>query len=337
MNGHITNRLTARVPVVRKNLYVAVHRPVPQIAKQPAAVAALVRQPDRQVVQQRAIAIQQTVATPRSVAVPVRRKNLQQQRTRQQQQQPQSRSQQILPRRQPKYITADVSREDLEQIKNIRGLGRNRVLVIVGNGPSVNEVDLRLLANQPDIDIMSINKPDSRVWPSRYWMFCDLSQLRRHRSLWENYNGTIFNSTSIGSRRPGTIQMKNLGGTGFSRDLFKGYHIGRSSVFAAMQIALWLDYAHVYIVGCDMCAVNGQMHFYGVNPDVDPETRQARFAAEADHYDKAADILNEHERKKYTFCSSYLDWPFAERFNKIDHKVAVETILAAAKSENRNV
>jgi len=232
-----------------------------------------------------------------------------------------------------RYLTADITKVDVQLLMNVRRIGVGRVLVIAGNGPSLNEVDLALLKDHERIDIMSINKPDQRVWPTRYWLFCDNSQLRRHRTVWENYNGTIFNSTGIKQRRPGTIFMKHLGGLGFSRDVCRGFHIGRSSVYAAMQVALWLDYDEIFIVGCDMCDVDGKTHFYGINPDVRPEDRIGRFAKEASHYANCAEILNADERKRYTFCSSYLNWPFVEKFNKMDHKLAAAHILERANQK----
>ena len=51
--------------------------------------------------------------------------------------------------------------------------------------------------------------------------------------------------------------------------------------------------------------INGKLHFYGVNPDVDPQIRKDRFKNEAKHYSYAAKQLSEEERSLFTFCSSY--------------------------------
>lgn len=77
--------------------------------------------------------------------------------------------------------------------------------------------------------------------------------------------------------------------------------------------------------------LNGQLHFYGTNPDVNPDVRKDRFQKEAEYYDYAADVLNEDERRKYTFCSSENPWDFVKRFNKMDHKIAVPVIVAHAE------
>jgi len=227
-------------------------------------------------------------------------------------------------RRKPqvKYVTRDVSSESLSKIRKLQGIGTNKILVIVGNGPSISEAPLEKLANIDNIDILSINQPDKRVWPTKYWAFFDSSQLKRHKELWNNYDGTIFNSTAIKNQKDLSMQFKNIGGQGFSRDLSSGLYIGRSSVYASMQLALWMNYSHTYIFGCDMNpeGLDGKLHFYGVNPDVDPKNRADRFAKEAEHYDVAARVLSEEERSKFTFCSDYNHWEFVSKFNRASHK-----------------
>jgi hypothetical protein len=230
---------------------------------------------------------------------------------------------------QVRYISQNIDNDSLAKIKQLKNSGRNRILIIIGNGPSINEVDLASLKTHSNIDTLSINKPDERVWPTTYWAFFDMSQLRRHEDLWNNYNGIIFNSTAIKRQREMGLQVKNLGGKGFSKDLIKGLHIGRSSVYAAMQIGLWMNYEHIYIFGCDMNpdGMNGRLHFYGTNPDVKPEVRKERFKKEAEYYEFAADILKDEDRKRYTFCSSENKWPFVDRYNKLEHKKAISHII----------
>jgi hypothetical protein len=99
-----------------------------------------------------------------------------------------------------------------------------------------------------------------------------------------------------------------------------------------MQIAAWMQYNHVYIFGCDMNpeGLNGQLHFYGKNPDVDPTVRKERFTKEAEFYDFAADTMTEEERSKFTFCSSYNHQSFVNKFNKLDHKEAIDIVIKQA-------
>jgi hypothetical protein len=232
-----------------------------------------------------------------------------------------------------KYLSAEPVPESLGKIGSIRKLGLKRILVIIGNGPSILEAPLEQLRDLPNVDVLTINKPDSRVWPTKYWAFFDHSQFVRHEDLWNSYEGYIFNSTSIKRQKASSMQFRNIGGKGWSRDLLKGLHIGRSSVFASMQIAMWMQYSHVYMFGVDMNpqGIDGKLHFYGQNPDVDPEVRKQRFFKEAEFYDFAADQLTEAERKMFTFCSSYNHHAFVSKFNKMSHRDAVEHIAQHAR------
>jgi hypothetical protein len=232
-----------------------------------------------------------------------------------------------------RYITRGVSPESKAKITAIRNDGKGKVLIIIGNGPSISEAPLGKLRNKPQIDSLSVNQPDEPLWPTTHWSFFDGSQMRRHEALWTNYGGNIFNSTAIKKQKQKSMQFKNLGGHGFSRDMTQGLHIGRSTVYASMQIALWMGYEHTYIFGCDMNpdGLDGKLHFYGVNPDVDPENRANRFQKEAEHYNTAAKTLSPEERAKFTFCTEYNPWPFVKEFNQMSHK-NIDAILEHAGS-----
>jgi hypothetical protein len=230
-----------------------------------------------------------------------------------------------------RYNNKDVSELSKKKIREIHNAGSGKVLLIIGNGPSIKEVELQKLRGHNKIDMMSINKPDSRLWPTEYWLFCDTSQYKRHEDLWTDYSGHIINTTAIRHQKPNSLQVKNIDGVGFSKDLVKGFYVGRSSVYAAMQVGLWLNYDHIYIFGCDMAAVKidgkEMLHFYGVNPDVKPKNRAARFDNEAKHYRHAANDLPDAIRSRFTFCSIYNKYDFVNKFNRMDHRKAVEKIL----------
>lgn len=225
-----------------------------------------------------------------------------------------------------KRITSDVPEKDIKAIVKLKDTCKNRILVIMGNGPSLAEVDTSKLVGLDYVDTLIVNKPDERCWPTTYWVFFDASQYQRNKDKWDNYNGIAFVSNAIKVERPRSIKLKNVASGGFQRDLSKGVHIGRSSVYASMQIGMWLGYQRIYILGCDMVDVAGKVHYYGVNPDVNPEERKKRFDGEAKFYADATKSLSEAERNNIIFCSSYLKYQFANKYQKIDHKFAVEFI-----------
>lgn len=236
--------------------------------------------------------------------------------------------QKIKKAKQVSYVTTDITPHSIQNISKIRNTGTGKILAILGNGPSLNEIDTRVIKDL-NIDILSINHPDPRVWPTKYWAFFDSSQMRRHTNIWDSYDGLIFNSTAIKKQKEKSMQFRSLRTKGFSRDLIKGIHIGRSSVYASMQIALWMNYDRIFIFGMDMNpnGINGQLHYYGTNPDTDPSSRIKSFEKEAENYEFAAtQVLTEEERKRFYICSDYNNWPFAKLFNKISHKTAITTI-----------
>jgi hypothetical protein len=214
-------------------------------------------------------------------------------------------------------------------INRLKSVGVGRALVIIGNGPSISTVNLGDLKDKKQIDICSINNPDMRVWPTQYWSFFDSSQYRRHKGLLADFKGVLLTGSSIESCHPNHLRLRNLGLQTFSQDLMKGLAIGRSSVFAALQVAEWMKYDEIYVFGVDMDAkgIDGKLHFYGTNPDVPPHVRVERFKAEADCFMLAVDNLSEERRKSIHFCSEYNTWPFVKHFGSHSASEGLDLVL----------
>lgn len=234
------------------------------------------------------------------------------------------------PQRQSNIIQhAPITSVEIHRIQQLQHKGQGRSLVILGNGPSLAEIDVSQLQSLHKTDTMAINHADDRVWPTTYWAFCDISQYRRHADRMRSYAGTLINSTSVPPHGQTQVRIKNRVGYGFSEDLTQGYHIGRSTVYAAMQVAHWMAYERVYILGIDMnpAGHEGKFWYYGQNPDVKPAQRGQRFQEEANNYQWAADHLDPQVRAKYWFCSAYNPWQFVKSFNHLDHRVSIQHIL----------
>jgi hypothetical protein len=217
-------------------------------------------------------------------------------------------------------------------VTDLKNSGIGKILIMVACGPSIMEVDLPKLIDHPLVDFMSINKPDPRRGTTKYWVFCDQSQYTRNREVFDKYTGTLINAWSVRARHPNQVLIRNRSGKGFSKNLSQGYFIGRSTTFANMQTAFWMNYDKVYIFGCDMCKPpnSESLHFYGRNQDVEPAVRAKRFAKEAEHYLNGSKQMTAEERAKFVFCSEYNPWPFVNEFSKMDHRVAVDHILGEA-------
>jgi len=232
-----------------------------------------------------------------------------------------------------KFIHEETTAESIQKIKRLRNIGVGKVLAIVANGPSVLDVKNIELLNDDRIDVMSINKPYHKLWPTKYWSFYDPSQFRRHQDLWESYNGTIINGTGVKRQKANSLQVKSIGGKGFSFDLLKGLHIGNSTVYASMQFAVWMNYDKVYIFGVDMNVDedNNKLYFYGQNPDIKSDDRKKRFANEAAHYLYASENLDNDTLNKFVFCSSRNKWPFVNKFHNLNENEAVSHLLSSLK------
>jgi hypothetical protein len=210
-----------------------------------------------------------------------------------------------------------------DKLLNLKDSGVGRYLVILACGPSVKYAKIEQFKDHPFIDVMTINKPNMRLWPTKYWAFCDQSQYKRNMNHFKSYRGTLINASSVKVDKDNQVIIRNIHGRGFSKDLLNGYYLGRSTTYANLQTAHWMNYDKVFIFGCDMAKV--------VNPDVREKIRESRFQFEAEHYDVAAEQLSAGRRKRFYFCSRHNPWPFIKKFNKMDERTAVGEIIEMAE------
>lgn len=235
-------------------------------------------------------------------------------------------------RRPPPVVTslqAELTPDQVQTIRNLRGTGLGKYLVILGNGPSLSDIDTTKLKNVESLYLCTINVPDERCWPTNYWAFYDRTQYHRHKERYHSYTGTLFNSTGIKESNQHSIKFRNISGIGFSQDPSKGIYIGMSSVYATLQIATYMTFNKIFVVGCDMNpnVDVGRTHFYGVNPDVVPQERRNRFEKEANWYNHMAENVDASIRNKIVFCSKGLNtWPFMNSFHSVTPSETVDFI-----------
>jgi hypothetical protein len=242
------------------------------------------------------------------------------------------------------FVTAagDGSNSHAERLLALKESARGRVLIIVANGPGHSEADLEKLLDQPLIDFMAVNKPDSRIWPPRFWAFSDESQSIAHRDLLQQYDGTIFNTGAVKTLPAHAIIVKGSR-RGFQTNLVThGAHVGGTTTHFAMQLAAWLGYDHVYIFGLDMSrGADGKLYSWGSNLSVPDDRREKRFPRENATLDAAGKIMPPEIRRRFTVCSSYAiarRWSFLKHFEAVPHLEAVDLILRrlVLKSTNPN-
>jgi hypothetical protein len=160
----------------------------------------------------------------------------------------------------------------------------------------------------------------------------------RWAKYWDEFtDGILFNTNIIKKFKQNSIVLTSIPGQGFSINLRDGIYVGRSTVYASMQIGLWLGHERIYIVGCDMATDrSGKLYPWGHNPDVKDEERVRRFRGESLHYNWAAKNLSSTIRSKYVFCSSYNKFEFLNDFTHLPHENCIDAILLAAQNLQLN-
>ena len=230
-----------------------------------------------------------------------------------------------------------------EAVLSLRNRGVGRLLVIVACGPSIMEADLPRLKHHPLIDTLAINTPDPRMFPTTYWGFADDEVYDRDPELVRSYAGILLNAWGVVRNRPEMARpnqvlmtYQDAEQTPFSRNMLRGVVLGCSTTFANLQVAFWMNYDRVFVFGCDMCkppTAEG-LHFHSRH-EMEPGERLQRFEIEARFFQGAAESLSRAERRKLVFCSAYNPWPFMRAFQQLDHREAVDQILALAESMHR--
>ena len=164
-----------------------------------------------------------------------------------------------------KYGVPPISEADVQRLRELKGSYAGRRIFVVGNGPSINKMPLHLLKNEFTFGVNRIYLLFDRIrWkPSFYtandWRVVpdiadEISALsgmtfffdQRFRGLlregsdvyWYEHRGAPRGSTPLGR--------------GFSSDLTTGARGAGSVVGTAVQIAFYLGFDPIYLVGCDL-------------------------------------------------------------------------------------
>ena len=141
----------------------------------------------------------------------------------------------------------------LELFRN-RHLGQRAVLV--ANGPSLNSMDLSFLRNEI---VMGLNKIylgflKFRFYP-KYYVAVNKKVIEQSAAEIENLNCVKF----IGNRGVGLVKANALThfidtqspNQRFCRDISAGVHEGWTVTYAAMQIAYYLGFKQLILIGMD--------------------------------------------------------------------------------------
>lgn len=143
----------------------------------------------------------------------------------------------------------------MTRIGDFKDLHRGKRLFILGSGPSLNELDLSKLEHRL---VMGLNRSFLAVPDTHYHCVMD----RRLFDLYpEELEKARYLFTIPGS--PRGIPIKLLGTEGFSWDLEEGIYSGYTIAYFALQVAVYMGFSEIFLMGLDLQLWKGNTHFFG--------------------------------------------------------------------------
>lgn len=164
----------------------------------------------------------------------------------------------------------------MNNIQHLKGVGKGNRIFLVGNGPSLNDMNLDLLENEDSIAMNRIELiyPKTK-WRPSYYIFCSSNC---GDARWgKKWSKSIVNAAKeektqplIWNRFKKTIERnagEKLDDSTIYLEKFSENKIGQDNCFStnaekrldksgttmnvALQLAYYMDYDEVYLIGCD--------------------------------------------------------------------------------------
>lgn len=143
----------------------------------------------------------------------------------------------------------------MTRLADFKGLHRDKRVFVLASGPSLADVDLSPLSRRI---VIGLNRSFLAFATPHYHCVMDQrlfdlypDELRRARCLF-----TIPD-------RPCGIPIRLLGSRGFSFDLEEGIYSGYTVAHFALQVAVWMGFAEIYLLGLDLQLDGNRTHFFG--------------------------------------------------------------------------
>lgn len=173
--------------------------------------------------------------------------------------------------------------ESTALIESLRDRHRGETVVVIGNGPSLNDTDLGLLTGVATIGVNGIFYAQDRLpEPLTYYVVEDTSVFRENTAaikafecgckLFPTLYRPAFRGDEIDRARVGFFRM-NMGFYGrgtrtlclprFSTDAVQRLYCGQSVTIINLQLAWWMGFSRVVLIGMDFS--------YTIPPDADRE------------------------------------------------------------------
>jgi hypothetical protein len=155
------------------------------------------------------------------------------------------------------YYPFGFSKTNKSRIKLYKDKHIGKRCFIVANGPSLKNIDMSLLKNEYTIGMNRIYLMESVNGFSPTYLFCvdKKTQLQQFRDDYDGYGDICFynfDSKNFFSRKKNQIFIKNGYTPRFSDDpLIKPLGDGQSVTYSCIQMAYYMGFSEVYIIGKD--------------------------------------------------------------------------------------
>lgn len=201
-----------------------------------------------------------------------------------------------------------------EKIKEFQNIHQGKRCFIIGTGPSLNHTNFNLIKNEILIGVNTLFRGIDKFNISpQYWVVVDGKLFDVHHKKLLSLDPektTLFLAEHAGQRylkreqyyltqssiRP--IVIKHLGSMNiwnkFSKDLTEGAYSGATVIIQAIQIAYYLGFQEVYLLGCDS-DYSGKHRFDGLKAE--NENKSVKYLADA-HWNY---IFSAYEKCKEAF------------------------------------
>ncbi len=167
---------------------------------------------------------------------------------------------------------AVASRRGIEAFRNAY---RGRRCFILGNGPSLNKTDLSLLRGEVSFGLNRIYLLFEKLgFTTSFLVSVNVHVIEQFRSDFETLPCPRFlswDARDVIDYGSGMYFLRTLFGQGFSHDPAAGIYQGCTVTFVAMQLALFMGFDEVYLIGVDHSfTTKGQPHKLVTSEGADP-------------------------------------------------------------------
>ena len=164
-------------------------------------------------------------------------------------------------------------RIDRDDIASFAGRHEGERCVIIGNGPSLNDLDLSLLRGETTVGVNSIFLADSIDFPLSYYVVEDslvmkenLEAIKEYRAGYKFFPSIyreIYEAAPVGEGSLGGVSYFNMNGgfylgqspnfcvPRFSTDASQRLYCGQSVTIVNLQLAYYMGFSEVYVIGMD--------------------------------------------------------------------------------------